>query len=475
MKNSNCDFCNKEGLLILPLRYAAVVGDNAKDWLPKMPKLLGQRVTDLALDKAEYAPRMMRDGFLYVLINRSDSWYWESYITTSNGYLSKFMPESPPTQRVKFNCYGDECRINASMIGIPKVEWVKKIYLLFSPTAMSMDKLEEYKKSPEEKVAAGKMQSFDPKAWAKNQQQQHSMTPEQLKEHVPEFLLREQLAGASASNRGQMLQDQLFPALQEAFMGKKPATPGAVPEDRLGALDLYMEKIKCATFVIYDHIGITQELNNFRNAASEPVREFLASVDKHKVSNQRKLDTLHAIADTKAAYITRALSIYGGIVNKVIWHVDVESMMDLRDKALAKGDQKLADMYDIHINNGVQNNLLRERQMLNEDAPKDWDKQYGKLLDPEEMKNFKIALTKRTDAATALTATRVKDHVTWVTSARLVDAFDMYDQSNLGSGFCFTQEHGVCTFGMFGAADNVPLLKKWMTGGLDQGSQGGIC
>jgi hypothetical protein len=464
MKNSNCDFCNKEGLLILPLRYAAVVGDNAKDWLPKMPALLGKGVSDLALDKAAYAPRMMRDGFLYVLINRSNSWYWESYITTSNGYLSRFMPESPPTQRVRFNCNGDACRINASMIGIPKVEWVVKIYLLFSPTALSMDKLDEYKKNPEKKVAEGKLQSFDPKAWAKNKKQEHSMTPEQLKLHVPEFLLREQLEGARASNRGLMLQDQLFPSLYEAFLGKKPAKPDAVPEDRLGSLALDMEKNKSATFVMYDHIGITQELNNFRNAASEPVREFLATVDKDKVSNQRKLDTWQAISDTKAAYVTRALSIYGGIVNKVLWHVDVESMMVLRDKALAKGDTKLADMYDIHIKNGVNNNLLREQQMVNEDAPKDWEKKYGTLLHAGEMTTFKIALDKRTNAATALTATRVKDHVTWVTSARLVDAFDMYDQANLGSGFCFTQEHGVCTFGMFGAPENTPLLKKWMTG-----------
>ena len=73
----DCKFCDKNGLFILPLRYAAVVGEGAAGNVPALPGKLGDKVRHITLDNASYAPRLLRAGFLYVLIKRAGLLYWE--------------------------------------------------------------------------------------------------------------------------------------------------------------------------------------------------------------------------------------------------------------------------------------------------------------------------------------------------------------------------------------------------------------
>ena len=60
----DCKFCDKRGLLWLPLRYGAVgtAMPAALDPLPKLSGKLGQGVSDLALTTAKYAVRLLRTG-----------------------------------------------------------------------------------------------------------------------------------------------------------------------------------------------------------------------------------------------------------------------------------------------------------------------------------------------------------------------------------------------------------------------------
>ena len=69
----DCKFCDKNGLLWLPLRYSVVGSDypNAFKRLPEIDgKKLGKGVVDIKLTyrKSRYAVRLLRPGFLYVLL-----------------------------------------------------------------------------------------------------------------------------------------------------------------------------------------------------------------------------------------------------------------------------------------------------------------------------------------------------------------------------------------------------------------------
>ena len=54
--------------------------------------------------------------------------------------------------------------------------------------------------------------------------------------------------------------------------------------------------------VVPDNIGITQELNDFRNAALEPVQTYLDKTDKQQISNERKLATYEAVQEVKNGF-----------------------------------------------------------------------------------------------------------------------------------------------------------------------------
>jgi hypothetical protein len=120
----DCKFCDKSGLLILPLRYAAVVGDDVKTQLPALPATLGAGVSDLALTHGQYAPRLLRQGFVYMLVNRAGIKYWQAYYATEDAFLARFDPETPPNTPIVFTCDRTACGIDASCIAIDKVETV---------------------------------------------------------------------------------------------------------------------------------------------------------------------------------------------------------------------------------------------------------------------------------------------------------------------------------------------------------------
>lgn len=66
-------------------------------------------------------------------------------------------------------------------------------------------------------------------------------------------------------------------------------------------LQYQMKNVKAAAFVDYDHIGITQELNDSRNSALEGVQRYLHATDQFGASNEHRLQISEAILDINAA------------------------------------------------------------------------------------------------------------------------------------------------------------------------------
>lgn len=464
----DCKFCDKKGLLILPLRYAAVVGDEAGKALPALPGTLGHNVQDILLTHAKYAPRLLREGYLYVLINRSGLLYWEGYLVIEDAFLYKFPVETPPQIIVPFSCEPSSCGIDASMISIDKVEFVEKIYLLFTPCAMTMAKLNDYKKDPDGKVAKGKMQVFDPKTWMHGStSQEHSVKPDQLYSHVPEFMLYKECDKALSSELGVGMKGQLFPAINAAYAGMPAPTVDTPPPGRLGVLEHKMRKVKAAAFVIYDHIGVTQELNDFRNAPLEGLEGYLAAIDGYGASNQQKMQIFEAIEEVRIGF-------ENGIIQSTQKFLDQHKtgsdfMLD-RDLSTAKmlrasGHTKDADMLEKRVADGLiirEENYKKAIEKSKAEGLQAWESKYKSRLDTDEMAAFRKTLDSNVERAYTKLAQRTTDHLKWFEADRLLNAFDVFDTAMQSSGYEFAIESAICSFGLSGCEIGADKIDAWV-------------
>ncbi|MEX3761679.1 toxin VasX [Paraburkholderia phenoliruptrix] len=89
----SCNMCEKQGLLILPVRYAAAAATTAHNLgaatalaLPKGP--FGNGVTTVSAKKASYFLRSVRKGFIHVYYQSQNK--WQIYGVTSEGYVFNY-------------------------------------------------------------------------------------------------------------------------------------------------------------------------------------------------------------------------------------------------------------------------------------------------------------------------------------------------------------------------------------------------
>lgn len=88
-KEPSCEFCEKKGLAVLPVRYA-VAGSGSS-----APRLAGSFKIDPAPDlgSAHYSARLLRSGYLYVFDEARKR--WEEYFVTPDSYYFKLPPRGP--------------------------------------------------------------------------------------------------------------------------------------------------------------------------------------------------------------------------------------------------------------------------------------------------------------------------------------------------------------------------------------------
>lgn len=469
----DCKFCDKQGLMILPLRYSVAVSEQPAELsaLPKaLPSTLGNGVADFALTNGRYAPALMRTGYLYVLIERKQVKSWEGYYVTDDAYLYKFPVDAPPAAPVAFSCDPVSCGIDASMVSIDKANDVEKVYFLFTPYAMTRAKLDEYKKDPDGLVKAGKMQIFRPKAWlAGTTDQHHSLVVDQVPKHTVDWVLASQGAQAAKSSLGRALARQLFLPVKAAFGQSDPNEKGNKgPSQRLTALLTSMRQRKAAAFVVHDPIGITQELNDFRNAPVEGLQHYLATEDEYGINNQHRLNVYEAIQEVKSG-------VEKGIANdeqefQNQHQIGSDRWFEGRRRQAAQlramGREADARAVERDVEVSLKARAENYRKALDEakaNGVSKWQNKYENRLDTGEMRQFKQTLDSHTRNAYAAAERRLPDHLKWFESDRLVNAFDAFDPNDKGSGFSFTTETTLCTLGLSSCKVGQDKIDAWLS------------
>ncbi|WP_426174687.1 T6SS effector BTH_I2691 family protein [Massilia sp. TWR1-2-2] len=493
----DCKFCQKNGLLWLPLRYSVVGSDypTAFDRLPEIGgKKLGKGVVDIKLTdgKSKYAVRLLRPGYLYVLLDHRGVRYWLAYQVLDDAYLYEFSVESPPQIEPQFSCDPSLCGVNASMVSIPDAKNVKKLWALFTYAPLTKSKLSEYKANADAYASEGKMQTFSPAGWLNgNTDQLHSLLGPELLTTVAEYRLFTEPGNPAspharpfATPLSQALREQMIPATRDAYGEAVPNEKG-VYGGRLGGLQELITRNGYAALVLYDHIGVTQELNDHRNDAFLPIDTFMGQREGTGPDNRRKFNVHNEIDAwrklmekglvTDAEHSVERADHLRRVDREPIFIDDSSAMR--ADKCAKTGVKPTNREYqtfpmrkeweDAHPS--IVEELERERQ-VDEDsyiefahnkAKNDWRDRYAPYLDLVEMQHFSDKMSELSKMCQANASKRSPQHILWLKSARVLQAFDLCDQEDPISGEALSAQVFQCIFGMEATADAERILTEW--------------
>lgn len=177
-----CEFCNKEGLPIFPVRAAVVEKDSSFIPLPAEFTVDEEAAGDMF-----YSARTLRSGFLYVYDEKAEK--WKDYFITPEGYyacLPLGLPPSPALIEGKKPCADKPDEVaRASFITVPvdinNPDNNGNFYLCWASHAWTKDI-----RTAHEKVSHREehMQLFDVKKWLKESKHEQALSIDALKENV---------------------------------------------------------------------------------------------------------------------------------------------------------------------------------------------------------------------------------------------------------------------------------------------------
>lgn len=356
-----CAQCDRTGLPILFTRYATAYHHDSR-LLKKLQQLspkgrLQAHPGGVPLKTACYGVRMLREGYLYLVIERTGPSYPEDHLAYSvhaHGYLNAFMPalDSQPALP-KVACDVDTRAANNSLVFVRDARTVKTLWYVFHPNALADDTWQEMRRHP----ADHGMQRFDVRAWAGGQHEaEHSMLPDQLSTRVLEFAALQDseardasegslfgLMGVTPTERGWGSYDTTVGELMREHQAGHVTTEqvrGAAQRDgqkgwahdatptvmtnpdytevhgrRLGQILQLLQSHKNAqgqpvpgaVLACLDPVGITQELAMAQTEAAVQYVQWLLATDDKGVSNRMKDAAVHGIETVRAALASKAV------------------------------------------------------------------------------------------------------------------------------------------------------------------------
>lgn len=488
-----CGFCTKPGLRILPLRHSAFAGEDGVvvEALPGLPEKVRSRT---ALAQLKPAVRAMREGFLYVLIDRGGVRYWQGYHVLPTGQLSPIVAgERPaPADEDAFSCARSQHPELAMLVSIDRPEEVADSWWLFTPSPMTRRMLEEYRRDIDAHLQHGRVQHFSPARWVGGQHQARDtllpgevgqlaleyraarLIPEQamdLVAYTPE-VLSDQAEGARLAGS---LESEAFPPFRSPISGDARATleaplPGGGP-DRLSRLQALfgpmrprglaaaaphlrgvlrmMEAEQSPALVLEDPIGVTQEANAWRNAALELMRPWLQQPDAQGVDREWRFVVRKTFDTVRESYCDRRVA------------AQLQRQMggtEQRMRAEGVPEDMLDGVMGWH-EHGFRTRL--EARAANGEFREEFRRKYLSRMDEAAMEAFDQAFAAELAKAELEMERRVDEVLGLLTSPALLAALHAYDREDLRSGWHFAAQTGLCVHGLGNSAKGAELIHGW--------------
>jgi hypothetical protein len=441
---------------LLPLRYAAVGGNpGQRARLPQLPDHLRPFDDIGELTQSSYAIRPLREGFLYLLIKRrrQEAHEWHSqYRIAPNGsllYISADAPWEPIPSAATFE---EIVRGFGWAITLYDLDDIEELRPLYSPSPLTQNMLGNYRLLDDQYRAT--LPRIDIAKFiqpADAPPQPHVLKHDEL-HYVADFKAQQDpalqvLLGAQPFNVGQIV------SMSASHHALKP------DKDQI--------KPRGAAIVIEDAIGITQELNAWRNAAIEDVKtEWLERTLEPGVDNERKLLVAQSFLEVEKLYpdmITEQIIKREVMAETIRLQPQPNPHMELYASDLAR---QADDEHDARMKPRLEQfeRETRARVEARRDAGEfknKFGKKYGRLVDLPAMHSQLDAFERVLACAQQEADDRANDHIRWAYSERFLQALDCYDPEDLISGLAFAEQTGRCIIGMELCAPGSRLLDLW--------------
>ncbi|WP_342624364.1 T6SS effector BTH_I2691 family protein [Pseudomonas alkylphenolica] len=418
----------KRSVAILPLRYAVIGNAQGPSVQPAQPP------ANLALSSAQYTVRAIRAGYLYVFTQRlQQDWTCEgAYQTYSSGLCKALWPA--PAQRPAYASVPD---FGDLVIRIADPEDVLEARLLFTPDLLTPRMLAEIRDDPHLRDTLRKLDI--------RQLIQTCL----FSEHVLDVsVLDERVADLKALSSRPLLAtlaEQLFPP---------PAgfSPLSGVASRLAASSRDAQGFGV---VLDDPIGITQELNAWRNQSVEQLDAFMQQTDREGISNQRKHTMAFALENLRVTLAEQAEQRYTAHANSLgVRYTDREYASGNAHMAMAS-----AGSYRSFRNPAEQQH--RQQAEIEQARQDSWNNKYASSVDQDRLDAFMAEFDAAAQQADAIKDQRAADHLLWLNSPALLEAFACYDRADSANGLLFEAQLGIAVAGMNSTALGDAQIALW--------------
>lgn len=454
LRNSPVANCTRR-FELLPLRYAAIGGNPAqRARLPKLPSYLSPFSDVGEMTHSSYAIRPLREGFLYLLIKRhsAPAYEWHSqYRVAPNGSLLYISADAPWEPAPSAGNLDEIIRSFGWTITLYDLDDIQELRPLFSPSPLTPRMLDNYRLLEDEYRSS--LPAIDIARFI-----QPSDAPPQ-----PHVLKHDQLSWVADFKAQGDTDLQALLDLQP-FNNDQIVSPHA-SRQALAPL-MNQTKPRGAAIVIEDAIGITQELNAWRNAAVDDVKtRWLERTVEPGVDNERKLLVAQSFLEIEKLYPQMMAE---QIVKREVMAEKVRNQPHLHAEiyAFSERARQQADAHDERMKPHMAQfeRDVRAKVQARQEAgefSKKFDQKYGHLVDRPAMHDQLEAFEQAMQHAQQAAEDRAKDHARWVVSERLLQALDRYDNADLINGLAFAEQTGQCVIGMELSEWGTKVLDHW--------------
>lgn len=451
-----CKKCDPDGLKILPTLYAALPA-SVTAALPA--GVSGKKVIENPLNNGHhYGLRILRDGYLYLIYASGPRGtnYPEAYRVVRNGTVIPLPIPAPSILLPEPACRRNGHELRASTITIEKPSECGELFIAFSEHRWSDDTLNDYLGDIPKRRE--RMQSFFPATWVKTGVYEHAAVATQANiEKVVEY--------APAFRPKQLAPDEHAISPLSRPYGTFDADKLKIESTRYPVHQRYDQAFNLAAFMkgesagppghpyppmllaLWDGIGITHELNGFRNDAGSMLNVYIKE-------RALQLDAMQCINSAKAAMESKARNSaadqteqdirgYRATQNRSVQYDSNAFSPEQKAENQKRADANVAAFIKQRTSPVAQKEAEQESKEAVIKADAKWASSYQTLLAggyPSEISKMSVFSTNFDQFQTALTqlqATRTPDVVTWLKAPLFLATLHDYHETNLLDGLAF--------------------------------------
>ncbi|MCK0746815.1 T6SS effector BTH_I2691 family protein, partial [Chromohalobacter nigrandesensis] len=459
LQNGQCEFCERKGLPILPVRYAVCQRNDRNRSIPELPEERIREFTDIGLDKAwdengehartvddevrpvitdstssqvnKYILRQLRQGYLYLYDqDNPDGMYWYAYAITSDGKYYQFPVAQPPTlESTEFPCQ-DKANdaLHASLVTLPNPDRSGTLYYAFSEHAWPIEHIRMIGSDPAWRDRH--MQKIDIQAWVAGQSQTFAYGTDEL------AMVAEYSEGAND--------------LGTQFWSSGPQRDLYSRQELQDAMDLRLDHAasryqgRGLILAVKDEAGIIDELNAYRHQALAEAEDFVQRSDtnRRKLLCKQAIDAFHE--NFARNYKTQERQSHDAEIEQLKQERAEErrAFEESLQKQRREGNQANIDFVSQNANAMERRyeQLIRQVEERHQADLQDADEviadhrdQLAELYDKEALDAFYDDYREQTDICQALLALHDSDYALWV-KHHLADVIGRYSQSDYWMG-----------------------------------------